>query len=230
MIAAAFVRLGKSLGSTALLLTLISGCSVFTSTVPPPAYYSLDHTRREASPARAVRTGGLAAATQSEPVQGRTNSKGGPTLIVHPPSAASGYDSPRILYVREDHQLEYFAHSEWVDTPAHMLEPLMVAAIRKGATFHAVVPTPSTAAGDLRLNTEVIRLHQVFTSGASYVRFTLRAYLVDNVTRRVLAWREFDQSVAAESADTYGGVVAANRVVQSVLEQLAGFCSETARR
>jgi cholesterol transport system auxiliary component len=60
------------------------------------------------------------------------------------------------------------------------------------------------------------------------VRFTLRAYLVDNSTRRVLAWREFDEGVAAASENPYGGVVAANRAVQSVLQQLAGFCAEAA--
>jgi cholesterol transport system auxiliary component len=57
------------------------------------------------------------------------------------------------------------------------------------------------------------------------VRFTLRAYVVDNTTRRVLAWRVFDESVTAASDDPYGGVVAANRAVQSVLGQLAGFCA-----
>jgi hypothetical protein len=60
------------------------------------------------------------------------------------------------------------------------------------------------------------------------VRFTLRAYIVDNTTRRVLAWREFDETFAAASEDPYGGVVAANRAVQSVLEQLASFCAEAA--
>ena len=61
------------------------------------------------------------------------------------------------------------------------------------------------------------------------MRFTLRAYLVDDKTRRVLAWREFDAAVPAASEDPYGGVVAANRAVQTVLEELAAFCAEAAR-
>jgi cholesterol transport system auxiliary component len=60
------------------------------------------------------------------------------------------------------------------------------------------------------------------------VRFTLRATLVDNTSRRVLAWREFDTSVAAASEDPYAGVLAANRAVQTVLEQLGRFCAEAA--
>ena len=62
------------------------------------------------------------------------------------------------------------------------------------------------------------------------VRLTLRAYLVDNTTRQVLAWREFDQGVAVASEDPYGAVVAANRAVQTVLGELADFCVEAAGR
>ncbi len=152
-----------------------------------------------------------------------------PTLTVNPPRAAAGFDSSRIIYVRERHQLEYFAHSEWVDPPARMLAPLLVAAIESTGAFRAVVLTPSAAGGDLRLDTEIIGLQHEFTTQRSRVRFTLRAYLVDDKTRRVLAARQFDAAIPAASDDPYGGVVAANRAVQTVLEDLAAFCAETAR-
>lgn len=38
-----------------------------------------------------------------------------------------------------------------------------------------------------------------------------------------------DAAVAATSEDTYGGVVAANRAVAIVLDNLATFCAEEAR-
>jgi cholesterol transport system auxiliary component len=89
--------------------------------------------------------------------------------------------------------------------------------------------TPSNAAGDLRLDTEIIRLQQDFRTRPSTVRFTLRATLIDQKTRRVDSWREFDNSVPAGSEDSYGGVVAANRAVQITLENLGDFCAEAAR-
>jgi cholesterol transport system auxiliary component len=152
------------------------------------------------------------------------------TLIVNPPHAASGFDSQRILYVRTDHQLEYFAHSEWVDTPARMLAPLIVSAVERSGAYRAVVLTPSAAAGDLRLDSEIVRLQHEFGSQPSRVRFTLRAYIVHNSTRRVLAWREFDATESSASEDPYGGVVAANHAVQKVLQQVADLCAETARQ
>jgi cholesterol transport system auxiliary component len=195
--------------TAALSVTALGACSLLRPTAtPPPAFYSLDATRGAAPPAAPAAA---------------------PTLIVSPPTAAAGFDSQRIIYVREAHKLEYFAHSEWVDPPARMLTPLLVAAVESSGAFHAVALTPSAAVGELRLDTEIIRLQHEFQTQPSRVRFTLRAYLVESKTRRVLAWREFDAVVPAASEDPYGGVVAANRVVQTVLQDLSAFCAEAVR-
>ena len=197
-----------------LLLLLTGGCGVLSpTTTPQPSQYSLDGARAE--PRQAMRPPAAVPATA-------------PTLIVNPPHAAAGFDSRRMVYVREAHKREYFAYNEWVDTPARMLAPLIVDALESSGAFRAVVLTPSAAAGNLRLDTEVIRLQHEFQSRPSRVRLTLRAHLVDNATRRVLAWREFDETADAAGENPYGGVVAANRAVQSVLEQLASFCAEAA--
>jgi cholesterol transport system auxiliary component len=196
-----------------ILLVLAGGCSALDpSAMQQPTLYSLDTVR---SQLQAVR---LPAAIS--PVA--------PTLIVNPPRAAAGFDSQRIVYVREAHKREYFAHSEWIDTPARMLAPLIVVAVENSGTFRAVVLTPSAATGDLRLDTEIVGLQHEFDARPSRVRFTLRAYVVDNATRRVVAWREFDEAVPAATEDPYGGILAANRAVQTVLGQLADFCTAAA--
>ena len=193
-------------------LIALGACSVLRPTAtPPPVFYSLDNGRAASTAAPA-------------PV-----SASAPTLVVSPPRAAAGFDSQRIIYLREPHKLEYFANSEWVDPPARMLGPLLVNALQGSGAFRAVILTPGSAAADLRLDTELIRLQQEFLTQPSHVRFTLRAYLVDDRTRRVLAWREFESDVPATSDNPYAGVVAANNAVQTVLDKLAAFCAETAR-
>lgn len=200
--------------ATALLLTLLGACGILNpGKEAQPSFYSLDGKRTEARP--------------EKPAQ-RPISPSAPTLIVNPPHASAGFDSRRIVYVREAHQLEHFAHSEWADSPARMIAPLIVSALEHSGAFRAVVLTPSAAAGDLRLDVDIVRLQHEFDSSPSRVRFTLRAYLVDNETRQVLAWREFDASQVAAQDSPYGGVIAANTAVQGITEQLADFCAEAA--
>lgn len=200
----------RRLGLIGLLLALGAGCSALRpAAVDQPHFYSLDAARSEA------------------PAGVPNPSPAAPTLIVNPPHAAAGFSSPRIVYLREAHQLEYYAHSEWIDSPARMIAPLIVKALSDSGRFRAVVMTPSAADSDLRLDTEIVRLQHELDVQPGVVRFTLRATLVDNRTRKVLAWREFDERAAAPSETPYGGVLAANQVVQTVLVQLARFCAET---
>jgi cholesterol transport system auxiliary component len=201
----------------ACLPLLVCGCSALQPTATPHlVLYSLDSPRNAGSAASSVPAGPTAPATS-------------PTLIINPPHASAGFDSSRIVYVREAHKLESYANSRWADSPARMLAPLLVGALQNTGAFRAVVLTPSAAVGDLRLDTEIVRLQHEFQARPSVARFTLRAYLVDNKTRRVLASREFDAVVASAGEDPHGGVVAANRAVQDVLERLAAFCAEAAR-
>jgi len=197
-------------GAMALLIALTAGCSALRpAAVEQPGFYSLDGVRSQ-TPA--------------------TSAFAAPILIVSPPQSASGFNSQHMIYVKEDHRLEYYAHSEWIDSPARMIAPLITSVVGNSGAFRAVVTTPSAADGDLRLDTEILRLQHEFGALPSRVRFTLRATLVDNNTRSVLAWREFDESAIASSETPYGGVLAANQAVQTVLEQLARFCAETAGR
>ena len=205
-------RATRPAATTALLGLLcafaLGGCSLLKpSTVEPPAFYALESAPAVAAPHiannSAVRTL--------------------PTLIITPTRAAAGFDSQRIIYSRTEHQLEYFAHSEWVDTPARMLGPLLATAMQSTGAFGAVVVTPAGAAGDMRLETEIVRLQHNFQRKPSRVEFTLRAFLLDDKTRRVVAWREFQAEATSANDSPQSGVVAANQAVQAVLKDLTQF-------
>ncbi len=199
-------------GAAALGTVLASGCgSLLPKEVAPALTYSLGGVQR-AHPTVAV------LATSSAPAAVAT-------LIVNPTRAASGYDSPQMVYVRVAHQLEHFARSEWVDTPARMLAPLVVAALENTAGLRAIGPASGGVVGDLRLDTEVLQLQQEFGGGPSRARFAMRATLFDNATRKIISSRVFDETVASSSEDAYGGVVAANSAVQLVMEQLSRYCT-----
>jgi cholesterol transport system auxiliary component len=195
-------------------LSLCACGSLGSPATPAASYYTLSKAWPVATPFT----------TESAPLPSSAR-----TLIINPPHAAAGFDSPRVIYLRQPLKLEYFANSEWVEPPAHMLGPILLAAIERSATFRAVVLTPGAASGDLRLDTLVVRLQHEFQSQPSQVRFTLRATLVDDKTRQVLAWREFEAVVPASSEDAYGGVLAANQAVNQVLDELTAFCAQAVR-
>ncbi len=201
-------RYGKVVATWGLSLLLGACSSLLPPAVAPPSFFALVPPPFAAPSAPIARLG--------------------PTLIVSSPQAAAGLDSARLLYTRQPHRLDYFAHSEWVDTPARMLAPLIVAALDRGGRFGAVMRAPAPAAGELRLDTEILRLQQDFGVTPSQARFTLRAVVSDTGTRQVLATREFDRRVAAGRDDAEAGVVAANAAVQAVLQDLAAFCADAA--
>ena len=205
---------GRRAGACAVLLSLslLAGCaSLLPKPQATPTLFALDDA-----------TSAAAAAPQP--------GAPAPTLIVNAPRAAAAFDTTHIVYLRHAHEIEYFAHNQWVDTPAQMLAPLIVHRLERTGVFRAVVHGPSSVAGELRLDTELVRLQQEFTGTSSRVRLTLRAVLVETATRRVLAWREFDASVPSPSNDPRGGVLAANQAVQDILSELATFCAEIAAK
>ena len=150
--------------------------------------------------------------------------KRGLVLAVGMPRAWPGFDTPRMAYLRQPHELEYFAVNRWADTPSRMLGPLLVQALEQTESFRAIVQNPGVVPADLRLDTELIRLQQDFGTQPSRVQLTLRAQLIDMVGKRVIAVKLFDEAENATSDDAYGGVVAANRLVQRMSGELAAFC------
>jgi len=210
------LRLARHLAGLALFVSLLGGCGLLNApSQSPTARYALDSGPPALNPAK--HSGNPAISPL--------------TLIVSPPHAAAGFDSNHLIYRREPHRLEHFAHSEWIDVPARMVAPLIVSALEQSGSFRAVVLTPSAATAELRLDTEIVRLQHEFGPLPSQVRFTLRAYLLDNTTRQVIAWREFDERIVAESDTPAGGVLAANLAVNRAIQALATFCAEaTAQR
>ena len=150
-------------------------------------------------------------------------------LAVSAPQTRPGFDTPQIAYVQQPHELNYFVTSRWAATPANMLEPLLLQALEQTQSFRAIVQTAGAVPADVILGIELIRLQHNFGTRPSRVQLTLKAQLIDVRGKRVLAVKQFDETENAASDDAYGGVTAANRLVQRVLGQVADFCiSESA--
>ena len=182
----------------------ISGCSV----LPKPEPVTIDQYVLEYTPGK----------------QTHESVDALPVLIVTVPRAHGGYDTHRIAYMKQEFGLRYYTRSRWADTPARMLAPLTADAMQATGQFQAMYATPGSIAADYRLDTELIRFHQDFTVQPSVVRITMRAQLVDLQEGRVTGTQQFDVVEPATTDDSYGGVVAANKAVSRLLNELAQFC------
>lgn len=145
-------------------------------------------------------------------------------IAVGMPRTWPGFDTPQIAYVQQAHELNYYAVNRWADTPSRMLAPLLAQALEQSAGFRAVVQAPGPVPADIRLDIELVRLQQDFGMRPSRAQITLRAQLTEVRSRRVLATRLFDEAENAPSDNAYGGVIAANRALQRILDRLAEFC------
>ena len=175
-----------------------------------------------AAPARYTLDDGLAAAGNAVP--------SGPVLLLSTLQALPGFDTPRMLYLLQPQVLEAYAQSEWVDKPARMIAPLLQRALLASGAFAAVLQAPSAARADWQLEVELQRLQQDFTQPPSRVRLTLRAVLVDSLTRQVIGAQEFDETVAALSEDAAGGAHAAQVAAAQAVTALARFCAAQTKR
>jgi cholesterol transport system auxiliary component len=195
-----------------LSLPVISGCNALLPKQPQQTtYYSLDLKQNKSTEEFAS-----------------SSALNLPTITINMPKANAGFDTGHMMYTRSPHKLEHFAKNEWVDTPARMLQSLMVSKIEKTASFKAVLTKYSLVKSDIRLDTEIVQLIQIFNGKPSQVQFTLRATFIDNNTNLIISLREFDEVATAKSDDPIGGVLAANQAVNSALEKLGKFSQDSA--
>lgn len=147
-----------------------------------------------------------------------------PVLVIAELRSHPGYETPRMAYVKRDYALDYYATSQWADTPARMLQPLLVSALDSTGRYSAVLRAPAPVSGELRLEAEIVRFEQVFTEQPSRMHISLRVQLIDAHKSKVLGTRQFDAELAAPTEDAYGGVRAANQALAPVLKEVAAFC------
>jgi len=148
------------------------------------------------------------------------NKQGQGVLLLSVPQAEPGFDTPRMVYLTRPHEVSYYATNQWAETPARMMGTLLVQWLEKSGLWRVVVPIPSSVRGDYRLDTQGLVLQQEFSQRPSQVRVGFRLQLVRLGDQIVVGTRRFEVVEPAPTDDAYGGVVAANRAVAALLDQV----------
>ena len=137
--------------------------------------------------------------------------------VVGVPQAAAGFEQPRIAYLRQPSEVSYYATHVWVDTLSRMVMPLVVRSLESTGFWRVVAPMPTGIRGDYHLDLSGLLVQQEFLQQPSRSRVQLRAQLLDVKAQRVLGARNFEAVEPAPTEDAYGGVLAADRAVATVL-------------
>ncbi len=148
------------------------------------------------------------------------------TLLVTTPLALSGFDTPRMAYRQRPFEVNYYATSQWADTPAHMLAPLLALALDRSGVWNAVILGRGPVGPDYRLDTKDLLLEQQFLQRPSRVYLGARMQLYDLKAARVVGTRTFELFEETESEDAYGGVTAANRAVAKLVQDASVWIKE----
>jgi cholesterol transport system auxiliary component len=150
-------------------------------------------------------------------------------LLISPPKAQAGFDTAQMIYLLRPYEIKYYAFSQWADTPAHLLQRILIENFDKAGLWSAVLSAPSLLPAQYRLDTDNLILEQQFFSAPSRIRFALRAQIVDLKKPVIIASRRFELFETAPSDDPYGGVQAANRAVEKLVTQIAEWLAENLR-
>ncbi|HEX7890679.1 MAG TPA: ABC-type transport auxiliary lipoprotein family protein [Ramlibacter sp.] len=151
------------------------------------------------------------------------------TLLVYPLEAADRIDTRRMAYTLRPHHFAYYARNEWAESPARMLQPLLVRTLEATGRFATVV-TPPASGAHYGLRADLEELVQDFGQVPPVLHLSLRLRLVDERSNRTLAVRELEVREPLQQQTPYAGVVAANAALDRALRDAAVFVLEAARR
>jgi cholesterol transport system auxiliary component len=200
-------RLADAVVGAALALSLMPGCSLLPPAAPEP--------RKEV--------------LNKMPAELPQRASNGAVLLVFPPQTRPIYDTTEMAYSTQPYEIAYFSQHEWAETPAQMLQPLLVRTLQNTRFFSAVLAPPYSARYNYALRTEIRELTADFTSEPAAVRLSLRFQLSEGATDKIVAIKEVSIREPMREKTPYAGVVAGNDATAKALLELATFVLEKAQ-
>lgn len=201
-----WTRIAATAFGAVLTLSLVPGCALLQ---PAPA-----ETRKEV--------------LHKMPAELPRRASNGAVLVVFPPQARPIYDTTQIAYTSRPYEIAFFSQHEWAETPAQMLQPLLVRTLQDTHFFSAVLAPPYPRHYSYALRTEIRELIADFSSEPAAMQLSLQFQLSDGATGRIVAVKQVTIREPMQQKTPQGGVVAANEATAKALLELARFVLDKA--
>lgn len=145
------------------------------------------------------------------------------SILVTEPVAVAGYETEKMLYIKETFSLKSFANNAWVASPATMLYPLIIESLQASGRFGVVANTLYTEPVEYRLDTQLLKLQQNFQHKPSTLELSVKIVLTDVKEQKILVSRIFSESIPCTQDTPLGGVIAANRATEALTARITRF-------
>src|SRR5690606_12674798 len=144
-------------------------------------------------------------------------------LVVEEFSAPAAVDTSRIVFMRSENEIAYYAGARWADRAPRMIASLLVETLAGTGSFPAVIG-PGTSArmdqalvGDIRSFSAYRPAGAGLGEGGTKVRVVLFVRLLRAKDRTILASREFSSEASAPGAGMDGVVAGYDAALDTVL-------------
>jgi cholesterol transport system auxiliary component len=151
-------------------------------------------------------------------------------ILLVAPVQSVGHDHLQMTYTLRPYERTHYAFSRWADTPPRMVEPLVVQAMEASGLFKAVVDVTSSVPAEYRLDLDLLVLQHEFHTDPSQGRMVIRGQLNHIDGNRIIGTRLFQATAPAPSENAYGGVLAINLALESILADMAAWVHESVTR
>lgn len=150
-------------------------------------------------------------------------------LIIDTVNANPFYDSTQLAYSRSDIARAYYQFAAWTERPGKRLADLVEKRIAARGSFPIVAASTAGLSGDLVLALHLDELFHDAASRPAVARVAVRARLIDQRHRTLIAQRAFDSGVPVEKADAASAVRALSLATTKMLDELATWVEDEAR-
>ena len=152
------------------------------------------------------------------------------SLLISQPEALAGYQTEQMLYIDKPYEINAFAQSAWISSPANMLYPLLIQSFQESHAFSASASSPYSDKVDYRLDTQLISLQQNFLFKPSVLEFTAKVVITRVEDNHVLASELIRERIPCKMDTPYGGVVAANKATEAFTREIRRFAIQKIQR
>lgn len=142
-----------------------------------------------------------------------------PTLLVPDTTAASFYDTDKLVFSRSADTRGHYQFARWTERPGKRFADLMRARLGQQRAWR-VSAAGGYVSGDALLDTELVEFYHDAASNPGQIRLMLRAELIDLKKRSLLGRQVFGQTVPLTSYDAAGAAMASNLAVSRALDDL----------